>query len=182
MDTDLDYKAKKVTEKFSESLHIVANEPSLALYRLQEHVRKTLPVLSEKRIEMKNLQQEVQGMCYDADYASNAVKRMHKSGQHFSSIDEQIKKAIQLKQEMNKNKTSRSSSIPNANQPHSSSSSSAGSSPARQVPSTQETSEKSSSLKSGSDKQGDSGSESSQLTETHRETEQRGVPDGQGAE
>lgn len=39
-----------VTEKFSESLHIVANEPSLAFFRIQEHVRKSLPTLVEKKV------------------------------------------------------------------------------------------------------------------------------------
>lgn len=28
------------TEKISENMHIVANDPSLAFYRLQEHIRK----------------------------------------------------------------------------------------------------------------------------------------------
>ena len=39
-----------VTEKFSECLHIVANEPSLALFRLQEHVRKSLPKLAQSKV------------------------------------------------------------------------------------------------------------------------------------
>lgn len=28
------------SEKMSENMHIIANDPSLALYRIQEHVRK----------------------------------------------------------------------------------------------------------------------------------------------
>ncbi|XP_077989217.1 BLOC-1-related complex subunit 8-like [Glandiceps talaboti] len=163
MDADLDYKVKKVTEKFSESLHIVANEPSLALYRLQEHVRKTLPVLSDKRNEMKGLQQEIQGMCYDAEYASNAVKRMQGSGQYFSSIDEHIKKAIYLKQELSKTKSTKSAntSIPTPHQPLSS----ANSSPAHQVSSTQGTPEHTAivaaaTVQSKSDRESESGDKS----------------------
>lgn len=38
------------SEKFSENLHIVANEPSLAFYRIQEHVRKSLPQLVAKKV------------------------------------------------------------------------------------------------------------------------------------
>jgi hypothetical protein len=41
-----------VTEKFSENLHIVANEPSLAFYRIQEHVRKSMPQLVEQRVSI----------------------------------------------------------------------------------------------------------------------------------
>ena len=39
-----------VSDKVSESVHIIANEPSLAFYRIQEHVRKSLPVLVDKRV------------------------------------------------------------------------------------------------------------------------------------
>ena len=37
-------------ERVSENMHVVANEPSLALYRLQEHVRKALPFMVRNRI------------------------------------------------------------------------------------------------------------------------------------
>lgn len=40
----------KVSEKFSENLHIIANEPSLAFFRIQEHVRKSLPQLVEQKV------------------------------------------------------------------------------------------------------------------------------------
>ena len=39
-----------VTDKLSESLNIVANEPSLAFFRIQEHVRKCLPQLAETKV------------------------------------------------------------------------------------------------------------------------------------
>lgn len=57
------------TERISENMHIVANEPSLAFYRVQEHVRKALPPMVSKRVEVKRLNQELQGKCYDLEYA-----------------------------------------------------------------------------------------------------------------
>ena len=39
-----------VTEKFSECMQIIANEPSLALFRIQEHIRKSLPKLAECKV------------------------------------------------------------------------------------------------------------------------------------
>ncbi|XP_070543288.1 BLOC-1-related complex subunit 8-like [Ptychodera flava] len=104
-EVELECATKRVTEKFSETLHIIGNEPSLALYRLQEHVRKTLPTLVENRIRMENLEQAVQGMCYDAEYASSALTQMQNSNQHFNSIDEHLNKALYLKQELNKAKS-----------------------------------------------------------------------------
>ncbi|VDP13997.1 unnamed protein product [Soboliphyme baturini] len=38
-------------ENVSEGLHILANDPSLGLYRLQEHVRKTTPALIERKTD-----------------------------------------------------------------------------------------------------------------------------------
>lgn len=50
-------------------MHIVANEPSLAFYRLQEHVRKALNPMVERRVAVEKLHVELQGRCYDIEYA-----------------------------------------------------------------------------------------------------------------
>lgn len=57
------------TERISENMHIVANEPSLAFYRLQEHVRKALNPMVDRRVDVNKLHQELQGRCYDIEYA-----------------------------------------------------------------------------------------------------------------
>jgi hypothetical protein len=61
------------TERISENMHIVANEPSLAFYRLQEHVRKALNPMVDRRVDVNNLHQELQGHCYDIEYAVRSV-------------------------------------------------------------------------------------------------------------
>lgn len=61
------------SERISENMHIVANEPSLAFYRLQEHVRKSLPPMVEHRVEVIKLHRELQGHCYDVEYAVRYV-------------------------------------------------------------------------------------------------------------
>lgn len=50
-------------------MHIVANEPSLAFYRLQEHVRKALNPMVDRRSDVNKLHAELQGRCYDMEYA-----------------------------------------------------------------------------------------------------------------
>lgn len=44
------YHANTVTDKFTESVYVLANEPSVALYRLQEHVRRSLPELAQHKV------------------------------------------------------------------------------------------------------------------------------------
>lgn len=60
-DPNLNLKVRKTVEKISENMHIVGNEPSLALYRIQEHVRKVLPLIVDRRAEVEYLQQDLQG-------------------------------------------------------------------------------------------------------------------------
>lgn len=50
-------------------MHIVANDPSMAFYRIQEHVRKVLPPIVEKRGSVVQLQNDLQGSCYDMEYS-----------------------------------------------------------------------------------------------------------------
>ncbi|XP_013381025.1 BLOC-1-related complex subunit 8 [Lingula anatina] len=93
-------KSKRVTEKFSENIQVVANEPSLALFRIQEHVRKTLPQLVEKRHEVQDLQDKVQGSSFDADYDTHAVKVIHNSATHFQNIQDLLKNSMFMKQQL----------------------------------------------------------------------------------
>ncbi|XP_052278293.1 BLOC-1-related complex subunit 8-like isoform X2 [Dreissena polymorpha] len=99
-DLELEVKTKKVTERISESMNIIANEPSLAFFRIQEHVRKCLPQLAETKHEVQDIQQQVQGACFDAEYAANAVESMHKSGAHFSQISELLRNSVFFKQQI----------------------------------------------------------------------------------
>lgn len=54
-------------------MHIVANEPSLAFYRLQQHVRKALNPMVELRADVEKLHSELQGHCYDMEYAAGLL-------------------------------------------------------------------------------------------------------------
>uniref|UniRef100_A0A6M2DC64 Uncharacterized protein n=1 Tax=Xenopsylla cheopis TaxID=163159 RepID=A0A6M2DC64_XENCH len=107
-DPDLETKVKKATERISENMHIVANEPSLAFYRLQEHVRKALPPMVEKRVEVTKLHQELQGRCYDVEYAVGAVKSIENADGCFQNIQDLLKNAIFLKQQLKYEESRRS--------------------------------------------------------------------------
>ncbi|XP_071444605.1 BLOC-1-related complex subunit 8 homolog [Hetaerina americana] len=112
VDPELEVKVKKATERISENMHIVANEPSLAFYRLQEHVRKALPPMVDKRVEVKRLHQELQGRCYDMEYAVGAVKSMEGAEQHFLNIQDLIKNAVFHKQQLKYEETRKTKKEP----------------------------------------------------------------------
>ncbi|XP_013106670.1 BLOC-1-related complex subunit 8 homolog [Stomoxys calcitrans] len=97
---DLNVKVKKSSEKLSENIHIVANDPSLAFFRIQEHVRKVIQPILDKRIEVIELQKDLQGHCFDMEYAVKSMKDIESSGAIFANIQDMVKNSIFLKQQL----------------------------------------------------------------------------------
>ncbi|KAM9112179.1 BLOC-1-related complex subunit 8 isoform 2-T3 [Pangshura tecta] len=100
-ETEMQLKVKKVTDKFTESMYILANEPSVALYRLQEHVRRSLPELAQHKADMQSWEEQSQGAIYTVEYACSAIKNMMDSSVYFESIDRLLKHAIAAKDQLN---------------------------------------------------------------------------------
>ncbi|XP_022780074.1 BLOC-1-related complex subunit 8 homolog isoform X3 [Stylophora pistillata] len=103
---DTEHKLRRVTEKFLENIHMMLNEPSVGLYRVQEHVRRSLPQLVDKKIEMQSLQKKVQGISYDVDYSLKTVQSMQNIS-HFTIIQECLKSAIASKKNLDFKKVER---------------------------------------------------------------------------
>jgi len=100
IDSELTNRVKKTTERICENLHIVANEPSLAFYRIAEHVRKALPPTVESRSEVQRLNQQLEGAYFDAEYGLETVTAMEAAGPHLTNIQELLKNAIFLQQQL----------------------------------------------------------------------------------
>lgn len=99
LDPETHYKVKKITSKVNDSLQILANEPSLGLYRIQEHIHRTTPALVEKKKELEINKKKVEGVSYDMDYSISAVDSIGNIKQ-FTNISEALKSAIDLKQKL----------------------------------------------------------------------------------
>ena len=59
MEPDLSTRMYRVSNGFNESLYLAANEPSLGLYRLQEHVQLTVPRIAEQKQGLQEIHQRV---------------------------------------------------------------------------------------------------------------------------
>ncbi|KAE9548743.1 hypothetical protein FO519_008046 [Halicephalobus sp. NKZ332] len=97
---ELQSRCKSIAERLSESLHIVDHDPSMALYRLQEHVSKSVPVLVNRKYEMMKLNSVLQGACYDIDNSMEAMKEMQKASSTFERILEMLRESTHVKQQM----------------------------------------------------------------------------------
>ncbi|XP_067085965.1 BLOC-1-related complex subunit 8 isoform X1 [Osmerus mordax] len=99
-DQEMQVKVKRVTDKFTESMYVLANEPSVALYRLQEHVRRSLPELVQHKTDMQSWEEQSQGAIYTVEYACSAVKSMTNSSLYFKSIEGLLRQAISMKEQI----------------------------------------------------------------------------------
>ena len=100
---ELEAKAKttKICQKLNEAIYIGANEPSLGMYRVQEHVRFTIPKLARCQREFQNMQSKIEGASYDLEYDTETLKKMGSLTQ-FTSIRNKIRKAIEIRQNWEK--------------------------------------------------------------------------------
>ncbi|XP_031572445.1 BLOC-1-related complex subunit 8 homolog isoform X2 [Actinia tenebrosa] len=103
---ETEFRLKKVSEKFIESIHLMVNEPSVGLFRIHEHVRRSVPQIVDKKLEMQNFQKKIHGVCYDLDYSIRTVQSMQKIP-HFTIIQECLRSAIASKQNLDAAKNQR---------------------------------------------------------------------------
>uniref|UniRef100_A0A2K6Q3L3 BLOC-1-related complex subunit 8 n=1 Tax=Rhinopithecus roxellana TaxID=61622 RepID=A0A2K6Q3L3_RHIRO len=98
---EMQLKGKKVTDTFTESISVLANEPSVALYRLQEHVRRSLPELARHQAAMQRQEVQSQGAIYTAEYDRSARKKLMDGSVYFRSVEGLLKQAISIRDHMN---------------------------------------------------------------------------------
>ncbi len=82
----------------SESVHILANEPSMALFRLEEHVARTVPELAEQRRNLAAVADRVQGAAQDLEYAAETLADMRKI-KHITMLQRSMQRALALVQQ-----------------------------------------------------------------------------------
>ncbi|CAF4431911.1 unnamed protein product, partial [Adineta steineri] len=81
-DQDTDIKVRSSIRFLNETIQYNANEPSLAFYRIQEHIQKMLPTMIQKRNELENLKEQMNGLVFDIEYSMDAVKDVGTSVEH----------------------------------------------------------------------------------------------------
>ncbi|CAD5122776.1 DgyrCDS11183 [Dimorphilus gyrociliatus] len=108
---ELDRTVKKTSDNLTDTVHTIANEPSLAFFRIEEHVRKNVPLLVHHKHGMEEKRKEVSGACYDMEYAITETDRIKYGSPHLGNTKHLMKDAIFYMQQLNaisvKNQSSR---------------------------------------------------------------------------
>jgi len=100
MDPDTDFKVRRITSYVNEAVHMAANEPTLGLYRIQEHVHRTAPNLATKGKSLKANNKRIDETAYDLNLSIEVVDSM-KNITNFTRVHEALKTAIEMKRKLN---------------------------------------------------------------------------------
>lgn len=90
---ELDVKSKRCCDGINKTIHVIANEPSLGLFRIQQHVRKMLPKLDSSENSVNKTNKEISGLIYDTQASIEVAKDINRCEDIFSNIEELLKKA-----------------------------------------------------------------------------------------
>ena len=76
LEPDLSTRMLRITTGFNDVLYSSANEPSLGLYRIQEHIAVSVPKLVEQQRQLRENCQRMEGACYDLEYNTRTLRDM----------------------------------------------------------------------------------------------------------
>lgn len=99
--TDSELKARRFTSGLNDSLYELANEPSIGFFRIQEHVRKSIPVMIEKVAEVDQFTQKIKGHSFDLDYSHDAISRMARSDATLDSTSRLLTDSLYIARQLN---------------------------------------------------------------------------------
>ena len=93
-------KIRRCSEKMTESLYMLANEPVLGCFRIYEHLAKSGVQMATKANQMRQLKNELNGGLFDVEYSIESVRKMSASDSRFREGHESLKNALFYKQQL----------------------------------------------------------------------------------
>jgi len=95
LDTDTTHRLLRGNRKMSEFLHHLANEPSIGLYHVSDHVRRTVPKTVDLKKTLKATCKAVEDLHYDMDYTMRTVESLNEL-QSFKNMNGLLKQATNI--------------------------------------------------------------------------------------
>jgi len=76
---------------------MVANEPSMGMFRIKEHCKKSARELVTAKLLLNQTDKSAQGAYFDADYAVTTVQELADARKNVQNAQSEVEKAIELK-------------------------------------------------------------------------------------
>ncbi|KAI6222505.1 hypothetical protein M3Y95_00900500 [Aphelenchoides besseyi] len=97
---ELNTRSKLIAEKISECIHIADHDPTMALYRLQEHIHKTAPILVTRKYTGQQMNAALQSSCCDLENAVETLEQMKSATSNFERAHQNLRNCMFFKQQL----------------------------------------------------------------------------------
>jgi len=76
LDAETAEKVRKANRGLSEYIQLIANEPSIGLFHVQEHIHRTIPKLVEIKNDYRTKGKQISDSSYDLNYSLSCIKNL----------------------------------------------------------------------------------------------------------